>query len=64
VLDELAVMVKATCLLVEADSAIARDLPPLSPDLLALYFNRHLRPAYDPMGDAEYLARLARLAEY
>lgn len=61
VLDELAAVVEATCLLAEADAALARGLPPVAPDLLTAFFNRHLRPGYDPLDDPEYLARLERL---
>lgn len=62
VLDELAAVVEATCLLAEADGALARDLPPVAPDLLAFFFNRHLRRGYDPLADPDYLSRLDRLA--
>ncbi|MCZ7571635.1 MAG: acyl-CoA dehydrogenase family protein [Ardenticatenaceae bacterium] len=62
VLGELAAVVEATYLVAEADGALARDLPPVAPDLLTVFFNRHLRPDYDPLADPDYLPRLDRLA--
>lgn len=61
VMDSLGATVEFTCLLAEADGALAHDLPPVSPDLLRFFLNRHLRPAYDPLDDAEWGARLERL---
>ena len=62
VLDELAAIVEITCLLAEADGALARDLPPVPIDLLHFYFNRHLPHDYDPMTDDGYVRRVERLA--
>jgi acyl-CoA dehydrogenase len=61
VLDRLYVISQASHLLTETEWALA-DGEQRALDLLAFFYNRHLRAGYDPLGDAEYGARLGRLA--
>lgn len=63
VVDELAVLVQAACLLVEADWELSQGLDTDKPEALELFLRRHGRGEYDPMADGGYVARLERLAE-
>ncbi len=62
VIDELAVVIQATCLLAEADWELTQDFESDKPEALSFYINRCLRPVYDPMDDAGYLERVERLS--
>ena len=62
VVDQLALLVQAACLLAEADWELSQGLDSDKPAALAFFVNRYLRPGYDPMEDEAYLDRLARLA--
>lgn len=63
VIDQMAVLIQATCLLAEAEWELARGLDTDKPDVIALYFDRHLNADYDPMDDDVYRERLARICE-
>jgi hypothetical protein len=63
VIDQLALVVQAACLLAEADWELSRELDTDKPAALAFFVHRYLRPGYDPMADGEYLDRLARLVQ-
>jgi acyl-CoA dehydrogenase len=63
VIDQMAVLIQAACLLAEAEWELARGLDTDKPDVIALYFDRHLNPGYDPMDDDVYQDRLARICE-
>ncbi len=63
VVDQIALLVQAACLLAEADWELGQGLDTDKPAALAFFINRHLRPGYEPMQDGAYLDRLARLAE-
>jgi hypothetical protein len=63
VIDQMAVLAQATCLLAEAEWELARGLESDKVDVIALYFNRHLEPNYDPLDDDPYQDRLARVCE-
>lgn len=62
-IDQLALLVQATCLLAEADWELSREMQTDKPAALAFFVNRYLRPGYEPMKDGAYLDRLAKLAE-
>jgi hypothetical protein len=62
-IDQLALLVQATCLLAEADWELSQGLDTDKPAALAFFVNRYLRPGYEPMEDGAYLGRLAKLAE-
>lgn len=63
VIDQLALVVQAACLLAEADWELGQGLDTDKLAALAFFVNRYLRPGYEPMEDGAYLDRLARLAE-
>src|SRR5690606_11239307 len=52
---------QAACLLAEAQWELAQSLPTHKPDVCAYFINKRLVPAYEPMDDAGYLARIERL---
>lgn len=60
--DQLASLVQAACLLAEADWELGQGLDTDKPAALAFFINRCLRPGYDPLEDARYLERVTRLA--
>lgn len=62
VVDHLALLIQAACLLVEADWELRQGPNTDKPAALAVFVNRHLRPGYDPMEDGQYLDRITRLA--
>ncbi len=62
VVDQLALLVQAVCLLAEADWELSQRLPTDKPAALAIFINRCLQPGYDPLADDRYLERIARLA--
>jgi acyl-CoA dehydrogenase len=61
VIDQMAALVQATCLLAEAEWELARGLDSDKADVIAFYLNRHLKPGYDPLDDDDYQGRLARI---
>jgi acyl-CoA dehydrogenase len=63
VVDQLALLIEAACLLAEADWELSQGLDGDKPAALAFFVNRYVRPGYDAMEDGAYLDRLARLAE-
>lgn len=63
VIDQLALLVQAACLLAEADWELGQGLDSDKPAALAFFVNRNLRPGYDPVEDGAYLDRLTKLAE-
>lgn len=63
VIDHLALLVQAACLLAEADWELSQGLETDKPAALAFFVNRCLRPGYDPMEDEAYLDRVVKLAE-
>jgi hypothetical protein len=63
VIDQLALLVQAACLLAEADWELSQGLDTDKPAALACFINRYLRPGYDPMNDEQYVDRMARLVE-
>jgi acyl-CoA dehydrogenase len=63
VIDQLALLVQAACLLAEADWELSQGLDTDKPAALAFFINRYLRAGYEPMEDGAYLDRLAKLVE-
>lgn len=63
VVDELAALVQAACLLVETDWELRQFPNTDKPEALTWFIATHLRPGYDPLDDGAYLQRAARLAE-
>lgn len=61
VLQRLATLIQAICLLVEAQWELAQALPTTKPDLLDFFLNRYLRSGYDPIRDFDYTDRLQRI---
>jgi hypothetical protein len=59
--DALAYAAQGALLLAEAEWELDRGLPTLKPEVTAWFVNKHLRPGYDPLNDAEYLPRLAAI---
>lgn len=59
--DRLAHIGQAALLLAESQWELDRGLATIKPDLTAYFINRHLRSGYDPVVDADYVARLARI---
>ncbi|TVR20763.1 MAG: acyl-CoA dehydrogenase [Anaerolineaceae bacterium] len=59
--DALSHVGQAALLLAEAQWEIDNAGHTIKPDVAAYYINRRLVPGYDPMDDADYLQRLARL---
>ena len=62
VIDELAAVIQAICLLTEADWELMQGFESDKPEALSFYVNRYLCPDYAPMDDAGYLERVKRLA--
>ena len=52
---------QAALLLHEAQWELDHGLMTAKPDIADYFINKHLRPAYDPLDDDQYLKRLARL---
>lgn len=52
---------QAALLLHEAQWELDHGLMTAKPDIADYFINKHLRPAYDPLDDEQYLKRLARL---
>jgi hypothetical protein len=63
VVDALAMVIQAACLLAEADWELGQGLATDKPAALAFFVNRYLRPGYDPLDDGEYGTLIARLVE-
>jgi alkylation response protein AidB-like acyl-CoA dehydrogenase len=63
VIDQMAALVQFTCLLMEAEWELARGLDTDKPDVIALFYNRHLDPDHDPLDDDAYQDRLAWICE-
>ncbi len=63
VLDELAAVIQATCLLAEAAWELAHGLETDKPAALAFFVDRRLRPGYDPLADDGYLQKITQLTE-
>jgi hypothetical protein len=63
VVDQLALLVQAACLLAEADWELGQGMDTDKPAALAVFANRYLRQGYDPMEDDQYLDWITRLAE-
>jgi hypothetical protein len=61
VVDALVYVSQAALLLAEAQWELDMGLPTDKPDVATYFVNRHLRPNYDPMDDADYLDRLERI---
>lgn len=61
--DQLALLVQAICLLAEADWELGQGLDTDKPAALAFFINGCLWPGYDPLEDVTYLGRLTKLAE-
>ncbi len=61
--DELAAIVQAACLLVEADWEARQGQDTDKPEALAFFLDTHLRPGYDPLDDDTYLQRVTLLAD-
>ncbi len=59
--DAAASIAQATLLLAEADWELAQSIHTAKPDVIAHFVQRTLKPADDPISDAEYLPRLERL---
>lgn len=59
--DQLALVIQAACLLAEADWELAQGLETDKPAALAFFVNRYLRPGYEPVEDGRYLERITRL---
>nr|MCU0465329.1 hypothetical protein [Anaerolineae bacterium] len=52
---------QAALMLHEAQWELDHGLMTAKPDIADYFINKHLRPAYDPLDDDQYLKRLARL---
>ncbi|MGQ9491216.1 MAG: acyl-CoA dehydrogenase family protein [Anaerolineae bacterium] len=63
VLDELAAVIQAACLLAEADWELSHGLDTDKPAALAFFADRRLRPGYDPLADDGYLQKMLRLMQ-
>lgn len=63
VVDELAAVIQAACLLVEADWELGQGVDSDKPQAVGFFSDRYLQPGYDPMADDKYLDRVLRLAE-
>lgn len=63
VIDELAALIQAVCLLAEAEWELGQGPETDKPEAIALFVNRYLRPNYDPLDDPLYLERVTKLAE-
>jgi alkylation response protein AidB-like acyl-CoA dehydrogenase len=63
VVDELAVLVQAACLLVEAEWELSQGLDTDKREALELFLRRHGWGERDAMADGGHMARLERLAE-
>ena len=62
VIDELATLVQAICLLAEADWELSQGMETDKPEASALFANRHLLRDYDPLEDPHYLREVTKLA--
>ncbi len=62
ILDGLAALIQAVCLLAEAEWALGQGWKTQKPAVLAFFVNRYLRPDYDPVDDAGYAEGLQALA--
>ncbi len=60
VVDRFAYIAQAALMLAEAQWELNEGHPTDKPDAVTYFVNRHLRPHYDPMTDADYLPRLER----
>lgn len=60
VVDDFAHVAQAALMLAEAQWELDDGHPTDKPDAVTYFVNRHLRPHYDPMTDADYLPRLER----
>lgn len=59
--DQLAHLAQGTLLLVEANWELEQGYQTAKVDVAAYFINRRITPHYDPLDDAEYIARLGRL---
>lgn len=62
VIDSLAALTQAACLLAEAEWELAQRLSTEKLDVLAFFIQRHL-PTFSPLEDSSYRARLQRIVE-
>lgn len=62
ILDGLAALTQAVCLLSEAEWEVGQGGETEKPAVLAFFVNRYLRPAYDPVDDAGYADAVQALA--
>lgn len=63
VVDDLAALVQAACLLAEADWELGQGLSTDKPEALAFFVDSYLRSGHDPMDDDAYLQTVTRLVE-
>ncbi len=63
IIDQMAILIQAACLLTEAEWELARGLNTDKPAVIAFFFNRYVKSAYDPMQDDAYQDLLARICE-
>ncbi len=63
VVEELAQVTQAVCLLAEAAWEEEQGLVTEKPEVLTFFLDRYLRPGYDPLEDPGYPARLAGLVQ-
>lgn len=63
IVDQMAVLIQATCLLGEAEWELAHGLDSDKPQVIAFFFNRYLFPDYNPMDDDVFQDRMARICE-
>jgi alkylation response protein AidB-like acyl-CoA dehydrogenase len=63
VVEQMAALVQATCLVVEAEWEMNQGLGSDKREVLAFHVQRYLTPRYDPMGDAAYQERLERICQ-
>ncbi len=63
VIDQMAILIQAACLLLEADWELTHGVDSDKLDVIAFFFNRYLEPSYDSMDDDAYRGRLARICE-
>jgi acyl-CoA dehydrogenase len=63
VVGQMARVIQAACLLVEAEWELTRGLDSDKLDAVAFFFDRYLNAGFDPMDDDAYQERLARICE-
>ncbi len=64
VVDRMALVFQATCLLTQADWEIKQGIPTDIPKVLQFFLNRNLQPGYDPGVDENYLHQIREMVGF